>query len=82
MGGVPVEVPVGLLPLPNPEPDTPCCLRQVVNAAFDDEDGDVVEVDVFVVVVVVPDNVAAPPPQAASTTPARANASMTTGTVR
>jgi hypothetical protein len=81
-GRVPVD-PVGFLPLPKPEPVTPCCFRQVVKAvldADDDEDG-VVVVVVFLVEVAGAD-VAAPPPQAASTTPARAKPSTTAGTER
>jgi hypothetical protein len=83
-GGPPVDDPEGLLPLPKPEPVTPCCLRHVVNAVLDDVD--FVGVAGFVVVVFLVDvedaDVAAPPPHAASTTPARAKASTTAGTVR
>jgi hypothetical protein len=82
-GAPPVDDPDGLLPLPKPEPVTPCCLRHVVNAVLDADEEDFAGVVVVVVLDVVGGaDVAAPPPQAANTTPARAMASTTAGTLR
>jgi hypothetical protein len=82
-GAPPVDDPDGLLPLPKPKPVTPCCLRHVVNAVLDADDDDFVGVVVVVVLDVAGGaDVSAPPPQAANTTPARAMASTTAGTVR
>lgn len=84
-GRLPVAEPDGFLPLPKPEPVTPCCLRHVVKAVLDADEDD----DLGAVVVVVVDlvevggaDVAAPPPHAASTTPERAIASTTSDAER
>lgn len=82
-GGPPVDEPDGFLPLPKPEPVTPCCLRHVVNAVLDADDDDFAGVVVVVVFDVVGGaDVAAPPPHAASITPARAKERTAAGTVR
>lgn len=85
MGFVPVGFVPPAAPLPKPEPVTPCCFRQFVNAVvkavFEVEDDE--DFAVVVVVLEVVDVEDAPLlPQAASTTPAKATAAHVPATLR